>query len=77
MNSNLTDHGLPLVSLKEQRRDLVVSLAGTNGTIAKETVAEIAALQTAVTAVEAVIIDLDDEASSATGDNDLRDGISN
>ncbi|MET0721631.1 MAG: hypothetical protein ABWY64_12445 [Tardiphaga sp.] len=77
MNSNLTDHGLPLVSLKEQRRDLVVSLAGTNGTIAKETVAEIAALQTAVTAVEAVIIDLDDEASSAIGDNDLRDGISN
>jgi hypothetical protein len=56
------DHGLPLVQLKEQRRDLVVSLMGRRpGPISKEQIADIAAIQHAIAAVEAVIVDLDAE----------------
>jgi hypothetical protein len=63
---NLLDHGLPLVALKEQRRDLVVSLLGSSGPIPHDKIAEIAAIQTAIAAVEAVISDLDDGMSAAT-----------
>jgi hypothetical protein len=56
------DHGLPLVQLKEQRRDLVVALMGRrSGPVSKEQIAEIAAIQHAIAAVEAVIVDLDAE----------------
>jgi hypothetical protein len=56
------DHGLPLVQLKEQRRDLVVALIGRHpGPVSKEQIAEIAAIQQTIAAVEAVIVDLDAE----------------
>ena len=62
MFSNLLeDHGLPLVQLKEQRRDLIVGLMGRTGRIAKRQIAEIAAIQQAIAAVEAVVVDLDTE----------------
>jgi hypothetical protein len=53
------DHGLPLVQLKEQRRDLVVALMGRSGPISNDKIAEIAAIQHAIVAMEAVIVDLD------------------
>jgi UDP-3-O-acyl-N-acetylglucosamine deacetylase len=56
------DHGLPLVQLKEQRRDLVVALMGRSGPISKDQIAEIAAVQHAIAAMEAVIVDLDAKA---------------
>jgi hypothetical protein len=56
------DHGLPLVQLKEQRRDLVVALMGRHsGPVSKEQIADVAAIQHAIAAVEAVIVDLDAE----------------
>jgi hypothetical protein len=61
MSFDVTDHGLPLVALKEQRRDLVTALRGNLGPIAKDVIREIAAIQTAIAAMEAVISDLDDE----------------
>ena len=62
MTGFFEDHGLPLVQLKEQRRDLVVSLMGRHpGPVSKEQIADIAAIQHAIAAVEAVIVDLDAE----------------
>jgi hypothetical protein len=58
------DHGLPLVQLKESRRDLIVALMGRSAPITKEQIAEIAAIQHAITAMEAVIVDLDAEMGS-------------
>jgi hypothetical protein len=55
------DHRLPLVVLKEQRHDLIVALLGRQGPIAKATIAEIANIQHAITAIEAVIVELDAE----------------
>ena len=55
------DHGLPLVQLKEQRRELVVAF---QRRIAPLTVAEltaVAAIQHAISAFEDVIVDLDAE----------------
>jgi hypothetical protein len=56
----LEDHGLPLAQLK-QRRDLIVALMGRTGRITKQQIAEIAAIQRAIAAVEAVVVDLDTE----------------
>jgi hypothetical protein len=56
---HLEDHGLPLVLLKEQRRELVVALAGRNDPISNIEIAEIASLQQAIAAMEAVVDDLD------------------
>jgi hypothetical protein len=53
------DHGLPLVQLQEQRRELVMALMGREDPIPKDLIAEIAALQQAIAAVAAVIVDLD------------------
>ena len=53
------DHGLPLVQLKEQRRELVVALIGCRDPISKDQVEQIALLQDAIRAMEAVIMDLD------------------
>jgi hypothetical protein len=58
------DHGLPLVQLKEQRRDLIAALVGRSGPISKDRIADIAAIQNAITAMEAVIVDLDAETFS-------------
>jgi hypothetical protein len=64
MFSQFLDHGLPLVALKEQRRDLVVALMGRHGPLSKEKIAEIAAIEQAIAAVEAVICDLDAEVAA-------------
>ena len=61
----LEDHGLPLVQLKERRRDLIVALMGRNGPVSEQEIAEIAFLQNAITALEAVLDDLDAEAEAA------------
>ena len=58
----LPDHGLPLIQLKEQRRDLVVALQNRNGPISGWGLMQIAAVQQAISAFEEVIADLDAEA---------------
>jgi hypothetical protein len=63
MFNDFMDHGLPLIGLKEQRRDLIVALLGRKGPISKKMINEIAAIQQAITAIEAVILDLDAEMS--------------
>jgi len=59
--SKLPDHGLPLVQLKEQRRDMVVSLQNRSGPVGSLELMQIAAIQTAILAFEEVIVDLDAE----------------
>jgi hypothetical protein len=54
------DHGLPLVQLREQRRELVVELIGRKQ-ISNAQIAEIASLQQAIAAMEAVADDLDSQ----------------
>jgi hypothetical protein len=63
MDHDEIDHGLPVIALKEQRRDLTMSLRGHRGPISPKTISEIAATQSAIAAVEAVIVDLDEEQS--------------
>jgi hypothetical protein len=72
MFGDFLDHGLPLIDLKEQRRDLIVALMGRKGPISKEAINEIAAIQQAITAIEAVIVDLDAEIVS-DGPEDTED----
>jgi hypothetical protein len=62
---NLPDHGLPLVQLKEQRRDLVVALQNRNGPVNGWELMQIAAIQQAIQAFEEVIADLDAETMEA------------
>ena len=64
MNGYFEDHGLPLVQLKEQRREMIVALMGRKEPISKAQMAEIAAVQSAISAIEAVIVDLDAEIDS-------------
>jgi hypothetical protein len=64
MTDYFEDHGLPLVQLKEQRRDSIVALMGRSGPISKDQIADIAAIQHAIAAIEAVIVDLDAETFS-------------
>ena len=59
---HLPDHGLPLVQLKEQRRDLVVAMQKHQGPISGWELMQIAAVQQAISAFEEVIADLDAEA---------------
>src|ERR1700679_2138825 len=61
----LPDHGLPLVQLKEQRRDLIVALQNRNGPIGGWELIQIAAVQQAISAFEDVIADLDAEMEAA------------
>ena len=61
MLKHLSDHGLPLVQLKEQRRDLVVALQKRNGPVSGWELIQIAAVQQAISAFEDVIADLDAE----------------
>jgi hypothetical protein len=58
---SLPDHGLPLVQLKEQRRDLIVALQNRSGPVGSWELMQIAAIQTAILAFEEVIADLDAE----------------
>jgi hypothetical protein len=57
----LPDHGLPLVQLKEQRRDLIVALQNRNSPVNCWELMQIAAIQQAISAFEDVISDLDAE----------------
>jgi hypothetical protein len=59
---DLPDHGLPLIQLKEQRRDLVFALQKRPGPISGWELMQIAAVQQAIMAFEEVIADLDAEA---------------
>jgi hypothetical protein len=62
---NLPDHGLPLVQLKEQRRDLVVALQNRSGPVTGWELMQIAAIQQAIQAFAEVIADLDAEEMEA------------
>jgi len=62
MAKHLADHGLPLIALKEQRRDLVVALQNRSGPVSGWELMQIAAVQQAISAFEEVIADLDAEA---------------
>jgi predicted ArsR family transcriptional regulator len=64
MPALLEDHGLPLIQLKERRRDLIVALMGRHGPVSEQEIAEIASLQNAITALEAVLDDLHAEAEA-------------
>jgi hypothetical protein len=57
--SHREDHGLPLVQLKEQRRDLVVALMGHRRPVASRMIVQ--SRQFTIAAIEAVITDLDAE----------------
>jgi hypothetical protein len=61
MMRHLPDHGLPLVQLKEQRRDMVVALQNCNGPVSGWELMQIASVQQAISAFEDVIADLDAE----------------
>ncbi len=63
------DHGLPLVQLKERRRELVVALRNRVGEIDDEEMRQIALLQQAISAFEDVIADLDCEQSETAWDS--------
>ena len=63
------DHGLPLVQLKERRRELVVALRNRVGEIDDDEMRQIAVLQQAISAFEDVIADLDCEQSEAAWDS--------
>jgi len=65
MMGHLPDHGLPLVQLKEQRRDLVVALQNRKGPVTGWELIQIAAVQQAISAFEDVIADLDAEIEAA------------
>ncbi|MEA2864263.1 MAG: hypothetical protein QOC84_2219 [Bradyrhizobium sp.] len=65
MMKYLPDHGLPLVQLKEQRRDLIVGLQNRTGPIGGWELMQIAAIQQAISACEDVIADLDAEIEAA------------
>ena len=62
---NLPDHGLPLVQLKEQRRELVVALQNRKAPVSNWELMRIAAIQQAISAFEDVIADLDAELEAA------------
>jgi hypothetical protein len=68
MPALLEDHGLPLVQLKERRRDMIVALMGRQGPLSEQQIAEIASIQIAIAAIEAVVDDLDAEAEVALRD---------
>jgi hypothetical protein len=65
MMKYLPDHGLPLVQLKELRRDMVVALQKHSGPVVFEELKRIAAVQAAISAFEDVISDLDAEVEAA------------
>jgi hypothetical protein len=49
------DDRLPLIFLREQRRELVLALSEARGKISREKIYEIAAIQQAIRAIETVI----------------------
>ena len=67
--SYIHDHGLPLVQLKEQRRELVVALQRHVGPISGWQLLQIATVQQAISAFEEVIFDLDAETETSIMDD--------
>jgi hypothetical protein len=65
MTRHLPDHGLPLIQLKEQRRDLIVALQNRSVPVSYWELMQIAAIQQAISAFEEVISDLDAELEAA------------
>jgi hypothetical protein len=65
----IPDHGLPLVQLKEQRRELVVALQRHAGPISGWRLLQIATVQQAISAFEEVIFDLDAETETPITDD--------
>jgi hypothetical protein len=65
MLRDLPDHGLPLVQLKEQRRELIVAFQNRTGPVNGWELMQIAAIQQAISAFEDVIADLDAETEAA------------
>ena len=65
MLRDLPDHGLPLVQLKEQRRELIVAFQNRTGPVSGWELMQIAAIQQAISAFEDVIADLDAEMETA------------
>ena len=67
----LPDHGLPLVQLKEQRRDLVVALQNRTGPVSSWELMQIAAIQQALAeaGLQASEVDLICGTSWGTGDS--------
>jgi hypothetical protein len=59
------DHGLPLVQLKERRREMVVALQNRTGAISDDELRQIATMQQVISAFEDVIADLDCEQNDA------------
>lgn len=51
----LSDHRLPLVLLRERRRELVMEMRSRTPSISNDLIQEIAAIQQTIKAVEAVI----------------------
>ena len=60
------DHGLPLVQLKERRREMVIALQNRPGPVNDDELRKIAAIQQAISAFEDVIADLDGEQISTS-----------
>jgi hypothetical protein len=65
MTRYLPDHGLPLIQLKEQRRDLIVALQNRSTPVSYWELMQIATIQQAISAFEDVIADLDAELEAA------------
>jgi hypothetical protein len=63
----LVDHRLPLIRLKEMRRDMVLALGESRNAIDPAKLHEIASVQQAIAAAEEVIADIDAE-SERDGD---------
>lgn len=60
------DHGLPLIQLKERRREMVIALQNRTGWVTEDELTKIAAIQQAIAAIEAVVTDLDCEQLAAS-----------
>lgn len=63
------DHGLPLVQLKERRREIVTSLRNRVGHIGDDELRLLATIQQAILALEDVISDLDCEYADGVADH--------
>jgi hypothetical protein len=64
----LLDHRLPLIRLKEMRRELVLALSEDRNAIDAAKLHEIASIQQAIAAAEEVIADIDAELERDTTD---------
>jgi hypothetical protein len=69
MKMEFSDHGLPLIQLKEARRELVLSLQQSADPISQQTLSQIVNIQIAISAVETVMEDLDSELDGTTRPN--------